>query len=162
MVTWHKEEYATTVTYRMLLAANKFNSWTETRCIAVNKDKSSSILLTLSQSKKAGTITLAGKPLKEDEEATYLGVIFENRQTWKPHIVKAEAKARRRLVILCKRAGTTCGASEKILKTVYKGTAWSTTADASQQTPDKIQNQVFHLITGATRSTSITEMERLT
>ena len=43
---------------------------------------------------KASTITLGQNLLKEDEEATYLGVTTDKRQTWKPHIAKAQAKAR--------------------------------------------------------------------
>ena len=113
LVLWCKEEYATTATYRMQLAADKLNSWTERWCVTVNKEKSSTTLFTLSPKQKAGTINLGGTPLKEDEEATYLGVTFDKRQTWKPHIVKAEAKARRRLAILRKLAGTTWGASQK-------------------------------------------------
>ena len=155
------------------MAADKLNSWTEKWCVAVNKDKDkSSTTLSLSPKQKAGTITLGGTPLKEDEEATYLGITFDKRQIWKQHIAKAEAKARRRLAILHKLAGTTWGASEKILKTVYQGTvrpyleygstAWSTTAKTNQQALDKVQNQAPHLITGAMRSTPITEIKRLT
>ena len=168
---WCKEEYATKATYRMQLATDKLNSWTEKSCVAVKKGKSSTTLFTLSPKQKAGTITLGGTPLK-NEEATYLGITFNKRQTWKPHIAKAEAKARRRLAILRKRAGTTWGASEKILKTVYQGTVrphlkygssvWSTTAKTNQQALDKVQNQALRLTTGAMRSTPITEMERLT
>ena len=47
MVVWCKEEYATTATYRMQLAADKLNSWTEKLYVAVNKDKSSTTLFTL-------------------------------------------------------------------------------------------------------------------
>ena len=172
LVIWCKEEYATTATYRMQLAADKLNSWTEKWCVAVNKDKSSTTLFTLSPKQKAGTITLGGTPLKEDEEATYLGITFDKRQTWKKHIAKAEGKARRKMAILRKLAGTTWGASEKVLTTVYQGTvrphleygstAWSTTAKTNQQALDKVQNQALRLITGAMRSTPITEMERLT
>ena len=167
---WCKEEYATTATYRMQLVADKLNSWTEKWCVAVNKDKSSTFF-TLSPKQKAGTITLGGTPLKEDEEATYLGVTFDKKQTWKQHIAKAEGKAGRKMTILRKLAGTTWGASEKVLKTVYQGTvrphleygstAWSTTAKTNQQALDKVQNQALRLITEM-RSTPITEMERLT
>ena len=154
LVIWCKEEYATTATYRMQLAADKLNSWTEKWCVTVNKDKSSTTLFILPPKQKAGTITLGGTPLKEEEEATYLGITFDKRQTWKQHIAKAEAKARRRLAILLKLAGTTWGSSEKILKTVYRGkvrpqleygsSAWSTTAKTNQQALDKVQNQARH------------------
>ena len=130
------------------MAVDKLNSWTEKLCVAVNRDKSSTTLFTLVPKQKAGTITLAGTPLKEDQGATYLGITFDKRQTWKQHIAKAEAKARRRMAILRKLAGTTCLASEKVLKTVYQGTvrphleygstASSTTVATNQQALDKI------------------------
>ena len=53
LVIWCKEEYATTATYRMQLAADKLNSWTEKWCVAVNKDKSSTTLFTLSPKQKS-------------------------------------------------------------------------------------------------------------
>ena len=168
LVIWCKEEYATTATYRMQLAADKLNSWTEKWCVAVNKDKSSTTLFTLSPKQKACTITLGGTPLKEEDEATYLGVTFDKMQTWKQHIAKAEGKARRKMAILRKLAGTTWGASEKVLETVnqgtvgphleYSSTAWSTTAKTNQQALDKVKNQALRLITGSMRSTPITEI----
>ena len=80
------------------------------------QDKSFAILFTLTPKQKAGTFTLGGTSLKEDKEVIYLGVTFDKRQTWKPHISTAEAKARRRLAILRKLPGTTHGASEKIME----------------------------------------------
>ena len=52
----------------------------------------------------------------------YLSVTFYKRQTWKPYIAKAEAKARRKPAVLRKLAGDTWEVSEKILLTVYQGT----------------------------------------
>ena len=172
LVIWCKEEHASTATYRLQQAADKLNAWAEEWCVSINKEKSSTTLFTLSTKQKAGTIKLGGTPLREDEEATYLGVTFDRRQTWKPHIARAEAKARRKLAILRKLAGTTWGANERILKTVYQGTvrphleygstAWSTTAKTNLQALDRVQNQALRLITGAMRSTPIREMEKLT
>ena len=55
-----------------------------------------------------------------------------------------------------KLSGTTWGANEQILKTVYEGsvrpvleyssTAWSTTAKTNQQSLDNIQNQALRII----------------
>ena len=172
LVIWCKEEHASTATYRMQQAVDKLNGWAEDWCVTVNKDKSSTTLFTLSPKQKAGTITLGGTPLKEDEEATYLGVTFDKRATWKPHVARAETKARRKLAIIRKLAGTTWGANERVLKTVYQGsvrphleygsTAWSTCAKTTQQALDKVQNQALRIITGAMRSTPIKAMEKLT
>ena len=172
LVLWCKEEHASTATYRMQQAADMLHGWAEDWCVSVNRDKSSTTLFTLSPKQKARPIKLGNTPLKEDEEATYLGVTFDKRMTWKPHITKAETKARRKLAILRKLAGTTWGANEKTLKTVYQGsvrphleygsTAWSTCAKTTQQALDKVQNQALRIITGAMRSTPIKDMEQLT
>ena len=71
-----------------------------------------------------------------------------------------------------KLAGTTWGANEQIIKTVYEGsvrpvleyisTSWSTTAKTNQQSLYKIQNQTLSIITGALKSTPITFMEQTT
>jgi len=61
-------------------------------------------------------------PLAEVDEATYLGVTFDKRQTWRPHINRVEGMARRKLAIMRKLASTTWGANEQILKTMYQGT----------------------------------------
>ena len=61
------------------------------------------------------------KTLKEEDEATYLCVTFDKRLTWKPHTLRTERKARKKLAIMRKLAGTTWGANEQILKTVYEG-----------------------------------------
>ena len=169
LVMWCKEEHASTATYRMQLAADKLAAWAEEWNVHINKEKSSTTLFTLSSKQKAGTIKLGDTPLRSDEEATYLGVTFDKKQTWKPHIQQAEAKARRKLAILRKLAGTDWGAKTNILKQVYQGavrphleygsTAWSTTAKTHQQTLDKVQNQALRIITGSMRSTPIKAME---
>lgn len=110
--------------------------------------------------------------MTEADEATYLGVTFDKRLTWKSHISKIEGNARRKLAIMRKLAGTTWGANEQILKTVYQGTVrpkleyssptWSTTAKTNQQALDKVQNQALRIMTGATKSTPIAFMEKLT
>ena len=61
LVIWCNEEYATTATYRMQLAADKLNSWTEKWCVAVNKDKSSTTLFTLSPSKKLVSLLVGSR-----------------------------------------------------------------------------------------------------
>ena len=85
------------------------------------------------------------------------------------HTLRTEGKARKKLAIMHKLIGTTWGANEQILKTVYEGTArpvldysstaWSTTAKTNQQSLDKIQKQALRIMTGAMKSTPITFME---
>ena len=172
LVLWCKEEYATTATYRINQALGRLHEWSEKWCVKINKEKSSTSLFTLSPKAKAGKITLGETTLQTEEEVTYLGVTFDKRLTWKAHIEKAEAKARRKLAIMRKLAGTSWGANEKILKQVYQGTvrphleysstAWSTAAPSHLKTLDKVQNQALRLITGAMSTTPIETMEKTT
>ena len=60
-------------------------------------------------------------PLKEDDEPTYLGVTFDKRQTWKPHLQEAETRARRKLALMRKLAGSTWGPDKRTLQIVYEG-----------------------------------------
>ena len=172
LVIWCREECAAAATCRMRLAAGGLNGWTEKWSVAVNRVKSSTTLFTLSPKQKAGTITLGGTPLKEDEEATYLGVTFHKGRALRQHIARAEGKAKRKMAILRKLAGTAWGASEKVLRTVCQGavrprlecgsTAWLSTAKTNRQALGKVRGRALRLIAGAVRSTPITEMERFT
>ena len=172
LVLWSKEEHATTATLRMQEAMNVLTAWAEDWCVTINKDKSSSTLFSLSPKQQAGTLKMGTTPLKEGNEATYLGVIFDKRQTWKPQIAHAEGKARKKLSIMRKLAGTTWGADEQILKKMYQGTvrphleysspAWSSSAKTNLHCLDKVQNQALRIITGAMKSTPIQYMEQVT
>ena len=60
--------------------------------------------------------------LQHTDSAIYLGITFDKRQTWKTDISRAEARVRRKLILLRKLAGTQWGAAETVLKNVYIGT----------------------------------------
>ncbi|XP_070173778.1 uncharacterized protein [Littorina saxatilis] len=166
---WCTEEHSTTATYRLQLAADKLAAWADDWCVKINLQKSTTTLFTLSPKQKPGVIKLGDTPLRNDDEPTYLGVTFDKRLTWKPQIQKAENKARRKLAIMRKLAGTNWGASEK---TLYEGTvrpqleygapAWSSACKSNLQALDKVQNQALRILTGEMRSTPIKTMESLT
>ena len=118
LVLWCTEEHVTTATYRMQLALNRLTDWTNTWCVTINKEKSSATLFTL-RKEEARQLTLDNTVLKYEEQQTYLGVTFDRRQTWRSHIEAAESKARRKLNIMRKLAGTTWGTNKKVLKQVY-------------------------------------------
>ena len=172
LVLWCSEEYATTATHRMQLALEKVAGWTETWGVTINREKTTATLFTLSVKARPGRLTLGNAPIKFEDQQTYLGVTFDKRLTWKPHIMNAEGKARRKLNIMRKLAGSQWGANEKILKSVYQGTvrphleygssSWMTAAKTHQHALDKVQNQALRIITGAMKSTPVKKMEQVT
>ena len=110
--------------------------------------------------------------LQHTDSATYLGITFNKRQTWKTHISRAEAKARSKLALLRQLAGTQWGVAETVLRNVYIGTirahleyGLTTLSSASKSaiyTLYKVQNQALRLITGSMKSTPIRVMEETT
>jgi len=102
----------------------------------------------------------------------YLGVTYDKHLTWKVQITNAEAKARKKLSIMRKLAGTNWGANEKILRQVYQGnvrhtleygsSSYMTVASTHLNELEKVQNQALRVITGAMRSTPIDKMEKIT
>ena len=142
ILLWCKEEHASTANNRIQKVIDQLTAWTEDWLVTVNKDKSSTSLFTLSPKKQSRPINIGTHTLKEEDQATYLGVTFDKRLTWKTHTLRTEGKARKKLAVMRKLAGTTWGANEQILNTVYEGsvrpvleyssTAWSTTAKTNQ------------------------------
>ena len=171
LAMWCKDDSVVVATKRMQQALNKLSTWAEKWCVTINKEKSSTTLFTLS-TQRADDVKLGDFTLKTDDQPTYLGVTFDKRLTWKHHIVKAETKARRKLAIMRKISGTTWGANERILKTVYSqgirphleygSAAWSSAANTNLQALDKVQNQALRVMTGAMKSTPIAQMEKTT
>ena len=171
LVMWCSQESAGTARYRMQQAADVLTAWTEEWNVSINKEKSSTTLFTITQ-QKIEPIVLGGTRLKQDDEPNYLGITYDKRQTWKPHLQAAETKSKRKLALMRKLTGSTWGANEKTLKTVYQGsvrphleygaTAWSTAARTNLHSIDKVQNQALRIITGAMKSTPITAMEEVT
>ena len=171
LVMWCTEEHAATATYRMQMALDKLSAWTDKWCLQINKDKSAATLFTLT-AQKAGKMTLGNQPLQEIDEQTYLGVTFDKRLTWKTQVEHAESKARKKLGMMRKLAGTEWGATEKILKQVYQGTvrptleygsgAYMSAAKTHLNSLEKVQNQALRVITGSMRSTPIEKMQSIT
>ena len=122
LVMWSTEEYAATAQIRLQTTVNILSNWANEWCVKINRSKTFPTLFTLSTKVKPVKTMLNHTELQHIDSATYLGVTFDRRQTWKPHICNAETKARRKLALLRKLAGTQWGAAEAVLKTVYIGT----------------------------------------
>ena len=104
---------------RLQEAKSILSNWTQDWCVKINRTKSFITLFTLSTKAKHVKIMLDDVELQHTDSTTYLGVTFDKRQTWRNHINSTEAKARRKLALLRKLAGTQWSAAETVLKNVY-------------------------------------------
>ena len=117
-------------------------------------------------------IMLDDTELQHTDSSPYLGITFDKRHTWKTHINRAEARARRKLALLRKLAGTQWGASETMLRNEYIGTIrqhleyGSTTLSLASKsaiyTLNKVQNQASRLIARSMKSIPMRVMEETT
>ena len=172
LAIWTSSEQATTATVRMQTAINKISSWADTWMVTINKTKTESTMFSLSPKKETYSLKIENEELPQQETPTYLGVKLDRKLTWMPYINAMENKARKKMGIMKKLAGTKWGANNKILTQVYTGavrphleygaTSFSSAAKSNTAKLDKIQNSSMRIITGAIKTTPIKAMETAT
>jgi ribonuclease HI len=172
LVLWCSEEHLTTANYRLQQALNILESWTKQWLVKINSRKTTYTVFSLSTKPQKANLHINGQTLLAEDNPTYLGVTFDKRMTWKNQTQKAESRAKVRLALMKKLAGTTWGADTKTLKRLYTGrvkpvleygmTAWGTTAKSNFDRVSRVQNQAARIITGAMKSTPIQELESTT
>ena len=155
----------------MQQALNTLEGWTNRWLVKINPRKTTYTIFSLSTKEQKATLHVNGQTLLAEDNPTYLGVTFDKRLTWKQQTEKAEARAKVRLALMKKLAGTTWGADTVTLKRLYTGrvrpvleygmTAWGTTAKSNFDQVCKVQNQATRIITGAMKSTPIMELETI-
>ncbi len=69
-------------------------------------------------------VTLPGhnEPIKPKPEVKYLGVKFDSKLTWKPHIESIKTKVTKSVGALAKISGSTWGGSYQAVRKIYKAT----------------------------------------
>ena len=172
LVLWCSEEHITTANYRLQQALNILESWTKQWLVKINSRKTTYTVFSLSTKEQKASLQLDGQTLLAEDNPTYLGVTFDTRLVWKRQTEKTESRAKVRLALMRKLAGTSWGADSATLKRLYTGrvrpvleygiTAWGTTAKSNFDQVNKVQNQATRIITGAMKSTPIQELETIT
>ena len=172
LVLWCSEEHLSTANYRMQQALNTLEGWTNQWLVKINSRKTTYTIFSLSTKEQKATLHINGQTLLAEDNPTYLGVTFDKRLTCRQQTKKAEARAKMRLALMKKLAGTTWGADTVTLKRLYTArvrpvleygmTAWGTTAKSNFDRVSKVQNQATRIITGAMKSTPIMELEIIT
>ena len=169
---WCSEENLTTARYRIQEALNVLNAWTKRWLMKINTNKTTYTIFSLSTKEQEIELRLDGQKLAEDKSPTYLGITFDKRLTWKHQIQTAEVKAKTRLALMRRLAGTSWGADLLTLKKVYTGyvrpaieygaATWCTSAKTHVDKLNKIQNQATRIMTGGMKSTPIQALEKTT
>ena len=115
-----------------------------------SKSKTTFTVFTLSINGHNVTLNYNGQRLKEEQNQVYLGITFDPILTWKAQLQNNNTKAKLRMCLMRKNAGTHWGANQSVLKEMYVGRirptleygmASTCTASKTQQNNEnKIQN----------------------
>lgn len=172
LVLWCSADDIGTANLRLREALTALERWTQTWMVRVNKDKTTYTVFTLSTKQQRVNLQFDSHTLREEETPTYLGITFDKRLTWKAQLQKNQTKAKIRMALMKKLAGTKWGANHSVLKKMYVGrirptleygmSATCTASKAQQKKRNTIQNQAMRIMTGAMCSTPVTSLENIT
>ena len=172
LAVWTASENLATAYVRMQITMEKLGKWAEEWLVTINKKKTEATIFSLSPKTETVKLTINGEQIPQQDTPTYLGVKLDKRLTWAPHITNMESKAIKKMAVMKKLSGTKWGANTKILKQVYTGsvrpqleygaTSWGTAAKTNTNKLKKVQNASLRIITGAIKTTPISEMEKTT
>lgn len=114
-------------------------------------------------------IVVNNTAIKVEKAAKFLGVVFDERLTWKQHFDHVISKCKTRLNLMRSITGTTWGASKASLLLIYRALirsvleygaiAFDSATDAQKRRLDAIQYQALRIATGAMTSTSLAALQ---
>jgi hypothetical protein len=101
----------------------KIAAWARDNKIQFNEQKSKTILITRRKRKerKEVTVYLNSRPLTQVQSLKYLGIILDQKLTFKDHINYVTDKCSRLIFALSKSAKLNWGLGHEALKTIYTG-----------------------------------------
>ncbi len=164
-----------TVVQQMLQRAlYSLEKWAELWRLIVNPQKTQLILFSLAKLKTISAfprkITLCRKSVPLLESASYLGVCWDRRLSWRAFVDGKVAQARQRINMLRRLASTSWGANIKVLRSLYLAYVRPVlqygdevllgVGQAQSSRLDKIQNQALRKIIGVGSSAPIAAMEQ--
>ena len=86
LAIWTRAEYTTTAAIRLQEATNTVSNWAKNGGVEINKNKTATTLFSLSTMAEKYKILLEDTCLPQNDTSTYLGITFDRRFTWVPHI----------------------------------------------------------------------------
>jgi len=142
--------------------AKFFNDWG----FKLSADKTVAILFTKKRNTRMDEIKLYlnGKAIKVQTTVKFLGVIFDQHMSWRPHIDYVVDRCNKRLNLMRVMAGTQWGASRKTLLIVYKAlirsvmdyacVAYDTASLSVKSKLDSVQYKALRICCGAMTGTA--------
>ena len=145
--------------------------WCDKWGFKMSVNKTVGVLFTHNQKLKATMqpITINGKAIKIEKTAKFLGLHFDDRLSWQPHVDYVIDKCRSRLNLMRSITGSNWGASRSSLLIIYKAlirsvldygsVAYDSATETQKRRLDSIQCQALRIATGSTRTTALAALQ---
>ena len=153
----------------MQKALDAVQVWCESWGFKISVDKTVAVLFTKRVKMAPFSLTIAGKPIKIEKSAKFLGLVWDGRLSWKDHIDFVTAKCQKRLNLMRSVSGTKWGADAKTLRTIYVmlirsvidygSIVYDSASQCQLERLEKVQNQAMKLICGSMRGTSTAALQ---
>ena len=149
----------------------KFEDWAKAHSLSFNTEKSKVMIFTRKNKYKKPKLYLSGRELEYVNEIKYLGVIIDQKLSWKQHIESQIKKATNVLMMSRKMIGNKWGLKPKIMDWIYKGIVRPTLSYGSivwisglnrkfiQEKLSRVQRKACLMITRGIQSTPTAGME---
>ena len=147
---------------------NRIAEWCNLWGFKISLDKTVAVVF----SNRAVTdihLTLDNQPVKIDNKAKFLGLIFDRKLSWRDHINYLEQKCKKRLQLMRAVAGNSWGANKKVLLTIYRSLirsvidygsiAYNSACESIKKRLDVIQNKALRIACGAFCSTAASALQ---
>jgi len=135
----------------------------------LSPQKTVGVLFTQKKSTPKLEIKIDGKDVQFKKEARFLGLIFDDKLSWKKHLDYVQDRCKKRLNLLRCISGSTWGADGPLLLRLYKALivpvidygceAYDSTTDSLKKLLDSIQYKALKICTGAIKGTSLKSLQ---
>jgi len=153
---------------RLQQAINNVATWTLNHGFTISEDKTEIVNFNRRRSHAEPNLTLNGRMLRVSENARFLGMIFDEKLTWKPHIRNLKIECTKRLSVLRCIAHRDWGADKLTMLRLYRSLIrskldygsiiYASAKESVLDTLNPVHNQALRICTGAFRTSPVASL----
>ena len=154
---------------RIQLSLNAIDKWCNKNGFKISISKTVGVLFTKKRRISNVKIKVGNEPIKIEKTAKFLGVIFDHRLSWKPHIEYVITKCKNRMNLMRAVSGNHWGASKKALLHIYRAlirsvidygdAAYSSAPQSYLDKLSSVQTEALRLCCGAAKGTPASALQ---
>ena len=158
-----------TLENKIQLSINLIQNWCNKNGFKISMNKTTGVLFSKRNKLSRITIKIDQKQIKIENKVKFLGVIFDSKMSWKPHIDYIVEKCKKRLNLLRAISGYGWGACKKTLLTIYRAlirsifdygdVAYSSACKSYLDKLSCIQTEALRLCCGVPKGTAASALQ---